>query len=352
MSFEIREDVPLAPLTTFELGGNAQYFAEAATDADVVEALGWARDRAVPLTVLGGGSNVVVGDAGVEGLVLRIVPRGASFGDDGVVTAAAGELWDPFVSECVARELAGLECLSGIPGLVGAAPIQNVGAYGQEVSETIERVRVLDRLDLGIRDLSAAECGFAYRDSFFKRNPDRYVVLEVTFALRPGGAPAVRYAELARALEGSSSSTLSEARETVIGLRRNKSMVIDPGDPNRRCAGSFFTNPIVGDAAAHEVARLAVERGLASDEAAVPSWPAGEGRAKLAAGWLIERAGIDKGMRRGNVGISSRHCLALVHHGGGTTEELLDLARHVRARVRDTWGITLAPEPVLLGCAL
>ena len=352
MTVPIREDVPLAPLTTFELGGAAEHFAEATTEADVVDALTWARDRGLPVTILGGGSNVVVGDQGVEGLVLRVVPRGTRFHDSGRVAVAAGEPWDPFVSDCVSRGLAGLECLSGIPGLAGAAPIQNVGAYGQEVSETIERVRVLDRVDFGVRDLPAEQCGFAYRDSFFKRNPDRFVVLEVTFALHPGGAPAVRYAELARALEGSSAPALAELRDTVIALRRKKSMVIDPADPNRRCAGSFFTNPIVSEATAREVRGLAVERGFVAEEASVPSWPAGEGLTKLAAGFLIERAGVEKGMRRGNVGISSRHCLALVHHGGGTTEELLDLARHVRARVRDAWGITLVPEPVLLGCAL
>ena len=352
MTVEIREDVPLAPLTTFELGGNAECFAETATDTDLLEALGWARDRELPVTILGGGSNVVIADTGVAGLVLRVVPRGTSFGEDGIVTVCAGEVWDPFVSECVARDLAGLECLSGIPGLVGAAPIQNIGAYGQEVCETIERVRVLDRVDFGIRDLSAAQCGFAYRDSFLKQSLDRFVVLDVTFALRPGGAPAVRYAELARALDGTTSPSLSEVRDRVIALRRNKSMVIDPNDPNRRSAGSFFTNPIVAEASARAVARIAVEREQVSEESSVPSWPAGEGLTKLAAGWLIERSGIEKGLRRGNVGISSRHCLALVHHGGGTTEELLELARYVRDRVREAWGITLVPEPVLVGCAL
>ena len=362
MALDIRENVPLAPLTTFGLGGPARYLVEAADVESVVEALEWANEQQLEVTVLGGGSNLVVSDDGFPGLVLRVVPRGVTFGDDlafedgpsgtVLVTVAAGEDWDRFVATTVERGMQGLECLSGIPGLVGAAPIQNVGAYGQEVAETVQAVRVVDRIDLGVREIPADQCGFAYRDSFFKQVPDRFVVLSVTFALRPGAAPAVRYAELERALAGDPTPALATVRAQVIELRRKKSMVIDPGDPNRRCAGSFFTNPVVDDAEAERLVSRAVEESVVEDAAQVPRWPAGEGQTKLAAGWLIERAGVQKGMRRGNVGVSSRHCLALVNHGDGTTAELLDLAREVRGRVQDRWGITLVPEPTLLGCSL
>lgn len=363
MALDIRENVPLAPLTTFGLGGPARWLTQVSEEPDVIEALGWAQAEEVPVLVVGGGSNLVISDEGFPGLVVRVVPRGVTFGDDlafeedgspaGVlVTAAAGEPWDPFVEQCVARGLQGLECLSGIPGLVGAAPIQNVGAYGQEVSETVRTVRVVDRIDLGVRDLPAEQCGFGYRDSFFKQVPDRFVVLSVTFELHRDAHPAVRYAELQRALSGRPEPSLADVRREVIELRRAKSMVIDPDDPNRRSAGSFFTNPIVADAEAERVISRAVDEGIVADRAGVPRWPAGEGRTKLAAGWLIERAGVSKGTRKGSVGVSTRHCLALVNHGDGTTHELLELAREVRGRVQERWGISLAPEPTLVGCEL
>ncbi|MFW6050387.1 MAG: UDP-N-acetylmuramate dehydrogenase [Myxococcota bacterium] len=350
----IRRAVPLAPLTTLELGGPAEHFVEADDVPTVTSALRWAAARGMPATLLGGGSNVVVPDAGVAGLVVRLGLRGVAMRRDGdrvLVTAAAGEPWDALVARTVDAGLAGLECLSGIPGLVGATPIQNVGAYGQEVAETLARVRVLDRRTLEVHDLGPSECGFAYRDSRFKREPGRHAVLEVTFALVPGGAPAVRYAELERALEeaGDEAPTLAAVRDTVLRLRRAKGMVIDPDDANRRSAGSFFTNPVVSDAEAARVVERALALGVARDPSEVPRWPAGGGRTKLAAGWLIERAGIAKGHRQGHVGVSSRHALALVHHGGGTTDELLALARRVRDTVHARFGVTLVPEPVLLG---
>jgi UDP-N-acetylmuramate dehydrogenase len=350
MALRIRENVPLAPLTTFELGGPARWYAEATSAEEVAEAFDWAGREGCEVTILGGGSNVVIADEGIDGLVLRVAPRGVSF-EGGAVVAHAGEPWDPFVASCIERGLAGLECLSGIPGLAGAAPIQNVGAYGQEVSETIRSVRVLDRIDRAVRELPSAQCGFAYRDSFFKQVPDRFVVLAVTFDLRPRGEPAIRYAELDQALAGTARPSLREVRDTVIALRRDKSMVIDPADPNRRCAGSFFTNPILDRDAAAEVVARAVASGAAADASAVPQWPTANGRVKLAAAWLIERSAIDKGLRRGNVGISTRHCLALVHHGGGTTRELLALAREVRDAVHARWGVTLVLEPTLIGCS-
>jgi UDP-N-acetylmuramate dehydrogenase len=350
-TLRVRERVPLAPLTSLELGGDAERWVCAETEAEVLEALRAARADREPVTVLGGGSNVVVPDEGVRGLVLQMGLRGVELRQQGehvLVTAQAGEPWDPLVERTVGEDLAGLECLSGIPGLVGAAPIQNVGAYGQEVSDTVRTVRVVDTRTFEVRELSAQECGFGYRDSAFKRDPGRSVVLAVTFALRSGGAPTVRYAELERAL-GETAPDLQSVRRTVIGLRRRKGMVIDPADPERRTAGSFFTNPVVHDAVAEQVVARALEMGAATDAADVPRWPAGAGTTKLAAGWLIERAGIAKGWRVGPVGVSSRHALALVHHGDGHTRDLLHLALEVRARVSERFGVWLRPEPVLLG---
>jgi len=356
LALEIREDVPLAPLTTFELGGPARFFVTARSEPDVAAALAWAADRDAPVLVLGGGSNLVVADEGFGGLVLDLAGlRGLSFapaGDVVEVVAAAGEPWDPLVASAVDRELAGLECLSGIPGLAGATPIQNVGAYGQDVAETVKRVRVLDRKDGTIAELGSESCDFAYRDSAFKRDPDRHVVLSVTFALAKGGAPALRYGELVRTLEGEQSATLARVRDTVIGLRRAKSMVLDAEDENRRSAGSFFTNPILSDAEAQRVVDLAVAEGIVADPAGVPRYPAGEGRTKLAAGWLIERSGIAKGHRRGAFRVSTRHALSLTHLGGGRTEGLLVLAREVQAAVSERFGVMLVPEPRLVGCAL
>jgi len=306
--------------------------------------------------VLGGGSNLVVADEGFPGLVLDLAGlRGPSFGPAGEVVevvASAGEPWDALVASAVDRDLAGLECLSGIPGLAGATPIQNVGAYGQDVAETVKRVRVLDRSDGAIAELGSESCEFAYRDSAFKRDPDRHVVLSVTFALVPGGAPALRYGELVRALAGEESATLARVRQSVIELRRGKSMVLDPEDENRRSAGSFFTNPILSDAEAQRVVDLAVAEGIVTEPSAMPRYPAGEGRTKLAAGWLIERSGIAKGHRRGPVRVSTRHALSLTHIGGGRTEDLLALAREVQAAVSERFGVTLVPEPRLVGCAL
>lgn len=358
---DLRERVPLAPLTTLGLGGPARYFLEPTSAASLAEALAWAEEAGLPLVVLGGGSNVVVADAGVDALVLRPALRGVSRrpaeAREGagtvLVTAAAGEPWDSFVRSTLSEGLAGLECLSGIPGTVGAAPVQNVGAYGREVAEVLDQVRVLDRRTLEERTLSVGECGLAYRDSRFRREPDRFVVLAVTFRLTPGGAPTVRYPELERAVaaEGARPNLVS-VREAVLALRRRKSMVLEPGDPNRRSVGSFFVNPVLPAEGAERVVERAVTlgaRGVASGRSDVPRFPAGEGRVKLSAAWLIEAAGFRKGERRGPVGISSRHALALVHHGGGRTADLLALAREIRDRVRERSGVVLRPEPVFLG---
>jgi UDP-N-acetylmuramate dehydrogenase len=360
VAIEIRDDVPLGPLTTLELGGRARHFVDAADEAAVVEALRWADARGLPILILGGGSNLVVADAGFAGLAVRIGTRGRRFhptsmstptptSGEVALTAAAGEPWDDLVAETVTRDLAGLECLSGIPGLVGATPIQNVGAYGQEVADTIRGVRVVERGSWRVRDLAPADCAFGYRDSLFKRDPMRFVVLAVTFGLRPGGAPTVRYRELGDALAGRKKPTLADARSVVLALRRKKSMLITADDPNRRSVGSFFMNPVLDDAGAAAVAACAVAEGEVAAAGEMPSWPAGQGHVKLSAAWLIERSGWPRGLRRGVVGISGAHTLALVHHGGGTTAALVALAREIRDAVRTRFGVTLVPEPTFVG---
>lgn len=353
-ALDVRRNVPLAPLTTLGLGGPARWYLAAEGGEDLARALRWAREEGVAATILGGGSNVVVADAGVDGLVVRMTGRGieARPGPVGTVlwTVAAGEPWDPLVERAVAEGLAGIECLSGIPGTAGATPIQNVGAYGQEVGEVVESVRVLDRATLEERDMAPEECDFGYRASLFRREPERFAVLAVTFRLTPGGEPAIRYPELERAVaEAAERPTLVAVRRVVLGLRRGKSMVIEEGDENRRSAGSFFVNPVLPEAEAEALVEQAVAAGVVSDPGQVPRFAAGDGRAKLSAGWLVEHAGFTKGTRRGAVGVSSRHALALVHHGGGTTSDLLALARDIRRTVRDRFGVTLHPEPVFLG---
>ncbi len=344
--FEIQRDVPLAPLTTFELGGPARFFVRAGDTETLVAALRWAREEGHKAAILGGGSNLIVPDEGYSGLVIHMALGDIDFEDGGRVEVGAGVPWEVVVDGAVTRDWAGLECLTGIPGSTGATPIQNVGAYGQEVAEVIERVLVVDRQSLAPGELAPGTCEFGYRDSMFKREPERYVVVGVHFALCPDGAGTVRYTELEKQVRPSAS--LGEIRNAVLDLRRRKSMVIDPDDPNHRSAGSFFLNPVVTSAEADRVAALAVAEGLVPTITAVPSYPTLSGGVKLAAGWLIEKSGIAKGTRRGAVGISSNHALALVHHGGGTTAELLAFADEVRARVADRFGVQLKREPRLL----
>jgi UDP-N-acetylmuramate dehydrogenase len=322
-------------------------------EATVIEALRFAREQGLAVAILGGGSNLVVSDQGFDGLVIAMAQRGVELvlrGTTAELGALAGEPWDELVAMSVARDLAGLECLSGIPGLTGATPIQNVGAYGQEVAHTIRSVRVLDRASLRVHELEPGQCGFGYRSSALKRDPDRFVVLAVHFALRVGGAPTLAYAELQRALGGSGGPpTLTAVRQAVLGLRRSKSMLIEPGDENRRSAGSFFLNPVLEPAAAERVVQRALAAGIATSAEQIPRFAADGGRVKLAAAWLIERAGFAKGERRGAIGISSRHALALVHHGGGRSAELIAFARELRDRVQAVFGVELEPEPALLG---
>ncbi|MGH7434892.1 MAG: UDP-N-acetylmuramate dehydrogenase [Polyangiaceae bacterium] len=337
--------VALAPLTTLRIGGSAARIAEVVTEADVVDAV---REGREGLFVLGGGSNVVIGDDGVPGLVARMAMRGIDAKrEDGrvVVDVAAGEDWDTLVARAVDEGWRGVECLSGIPGLVGGTPIQNVGAYGQEVSETIVSVRVFDRRAGAFAVVDASDCGFGYRASVFKRS-DRWIVTSVRFAfdLADDGAP-VRYAELAKALcvgEGQR-APMRDVRETVLRLRRGKGMVLDPADPDSVSAGSFFVNPIVDERTAAEVEVRAGVR--------PPRFDAGEGKWKLAAAWLVERAGFVKGWGEGRVGVSRKHALALVNRGGASAAELIAAARTIRDGVKGRFGVELEPEPVFVGCA-
>jgi UDP-N-acetylmuramate dehydrogenase len=328
------------------VGGPARWFVEAGDEGQVCEAIEWARRRDVAFRALGGGSNLVVADEGVDGLVVRVGHRGIETRPSPgavEVTAAAGEPWDDLVRMTVEHGWAGLECLSGIPGLVGATPIQNVGAYGQEVSETLVAVRALDTTSGEVVALARGDCGFGYRDSRFKsREPGRWVVLAVTYRLVPGGPPAVRYADVERGLAGRAiaAPTVADVRETVIAVRRSKSMVIDPRDDNRRSCGSFFTNPVVSAAEAERVAAAAGDPGM-------PRWPQPDGRVKLSAAWLIERAGFRRGQTEGPVGLSTRHALAIVAHDGARAADVLAFAGRVQDAVQARLGVRLTPEPVV-----
>ncbi|MEO9157337.1 MAG: UDP-N-acetylmuramate dehydrogenase [Kofleriaceae bacterium] len=338
----MRREVALAPLTTLGVGGAAKQFATFASVAELQALL--ATDE--PILVLGGGSNVVIGDAGFDGLVIQPANRGVTriglFDDFAIVSAFAGVVWDDFVAQMVGEGLAGLECLSGIPGLVGATPMQNVGAYGQEVADTIGFVRAWDRERGELVKLEAADCRFGYRSSRFKGDA-RWVIDEVRFRLpRRTASLPIHYAELAKALGIAPGGTapLHHVRETVLALRRGKGMVVDPADPDSRSAGSFFTNPI---ASAELAAAVEARAG-----ARPPQWGQPDGRVKLAAAWLIERAGFAKGFTRGRVGISHKHALALVNRGGATASELLAFADDIIAGVESRLGVTLVPEPIIV----
>jgi UDP-N-acetylmuramate dehydrogenase len=344
-----QEYVSLAPHCTLGVGGPARFFVEARSEDAVLEALEWSRERELAFRVLGGGSNVVVGDAGVGGLVVKMGLRGLAVEESAgsvELTAAAGEPWDDMVGLAVERGWAGIECLSGIPGLVGATPIQNVGAYGQEVSETVSGVRALDRQGGQVVELGPEACAFGYRDSAFKtREPERWVILAVRYRLKRGGAPRLRYAELGQHLEarGVRSPSLAQVRQAVLEVRRSKSMVLDPADPNRRSCGSFFLNPLV---TGEEAARVEARAGAG---ASMPRWVERDGRLKLSAAWLIERAGLRRGETDGPVGLSTRHALAIVCHEGARAGQVIAFARRVRDRVEERFGIRLVPEPVFWG---
>lgn len=348
---DFRENVPLASYTTLQIGGPARWFAEAATETQVVEALEFAEAGNLPVFILGGGSNILVSDVGFDGLVLRVAVRGIRQRAGDAVVASAGEEWDGFVRWCVERNLAGIECLSGIPGTVGGTPVQNVGAYGQEVAEVIVSVRVLDRVTRKMANLNQQDCGFAYRTSIFNTSqPERYVVLGVSFDLRAAGKPRVAYPDLIQHFsDRSDPPRLDEVRDTVLKIRGSKSMVIRPEDPNSRSVGSFFKNPIVAADRTQKIEEAARQRGSLKLGSLMPGYPMEGGGIKLSAAWLIEHAGFGKGYVRGRVGLSSRHTLALINRGGATAQELLDLMRDIQSAVHTVFGVELSPEPVFIG---
>jgi len=339
-----RTGVRLADWTTLRVGGQADSFVEASTRSELYGAVAAADDAGEDVLVLGDGSNLVVSDDGFPGRVIRVANRGITIGGDacsGVeVLAESGEDWDGFVARAVAGEWIGVEALSGIPGTVGAVPIQNVGAYGQEVAETIAQVHVFDRVDRRPRTMFVGDCAFGHRSSVFKRDPGRHVVGAVTFQLRPGtlGAP-VKYAELARTLGiAIGERALSrDVREAVLRLRRSKGMVLDEADHDTWSAGSFFTNPFVGPDRLPEGA---------------PSYPQPDGHIKTSAAWLIERAGFAKGYGNDRVSLSTKHTLALTNRGSASAADVLALAREIRAGVKSAFGLVLQPEPMCINCDL
>jgi len=340
-------EVPLAGLTTLRLGGPATRLLEVSDAEELVEAVASCDRAGEPVLILGGGSNVVIADSGFPGTVVLVRSRGREVELDdcrgATVTVAAGEDWDELVATAVGHGWVGIEALSGIPGSCGAAPIQNVGAYGQEVSATIARVRTYDRVGRRIVTLAAADCGFGYRTSRFKRDPERFVVLDVTFQLPLGQQSApVAYPELARRLgvDIGARAPLAQVRETVLGLRRSKGMVLDAADHDTWSAGSFFTNPVLPPDQADRLPPQA------------PRWVLPDGNVKTSAAWLIERAGYARGYGNGAVRLSSKHALALSNRGGATTAQLLALAREIRDGVRTRFGIELVNEPVTVGCRL
>ena len=341
----LEENKPLAPFTTLGVGGPARWFLEATTEEQIAEAAVWTRDKGVRLFVLGGGSNLVVADSGFNGLVMHVALRGMESGDGPghrIYRVAAGEDWDAFVQQTVDENCAGIECLAGIPGSVGGTPVQNVGAYGQEVSSTIERVRVFDLATHEWVELAAWDCRFSYRRSRFNTaHRGRFVVTRVDYQLAQGGAPTLTYADLQREFQGDTPPTLAEVAATVRRIRRAKGMLLVEGDPDCRSAGSFFKNPVIS---VEHAARIVEVSGKEPAR-----YPAGPGKVKIPAAWLIEQAGFAKGYAMGRAGISSRHTLALINRGGAMADEILTLAEVIRKAVQEHFGILLEMEPVVVG---
>ncbi len=347
---EIREHVALGPLTTLGVGGPARFFTVAETEEQVEEAVAWAAARELPLFVLGGGSNLLVSDAGFPGLVVQIGIRGIEDRGGGLFEVGAGEVWDEFVDRMVRSGMQGVECLAGIPGSVGGTPVQNVGAYGQEVADTIVRVRAFDRKTLHFVDLEREACKFRYRKSLFNTDdPERYIVTRVHFRLHPAGTAQVTYGDIKRYFaESSDVPDLENVAAAVRRIRNGKGMLIVPNDPDCRSAGSFFKNPVVPAGRLGEVAKAA-----GVGEEVVPHWAAGDGGVKspikLSAAWLIERAGFGKGFEDGAAGISSRHTLALINRGGAKAADIERLQGRIQDGVRAKFGVELEREPVKLG---
>src|SRR5271157_6412539 len=354
----IQEYVPLAPLTTLQVGGAARYFAELRREDDVREPAQFAKSRDLPLFVLGGGSNLVVADSGWPGLVLRIAIGGITSpntndaaGNAVLFSVGAGVIWDDFVAQAVAQNCAGVECLSGIPGSVGGTPVQNVGAYGQEVADTIESVRAFDLRNPDLKEdrivvLPKPACGFRYRASIFNSTErGRYIILRVNYRLKRGGAPSLQYADLQKHFaETKTPPSLAETRSAVREIRRSKGMLIVPGDEDCRSAGSFFKNPVLGETQFKDLAARAASKGIE-----IPSYPALDAQRKVSAAWLVEHSGFAKGYAAGAAGISSKHALALINRGDAKASDMVGLKDEILHGVQEAWGILLEPEPVFVG---
>jgi len=345
----IQDHVPLAPLTTLQVGGPARYLVEAASEDDVREAVDFARAKDLPLLVLGGGSNLLVADSGWPGLVIKIAIGGISQQEENgtlLMDAGAGVNWDQFVAQAVASDYAGVECLSGIPGSVGGTPVQNVGAYGQEVSETIEWVRAFDLKANRVVILPEEACGFHYRTSIFNTTErGRYIILRVTYRLRQDGTPSLKYADLQRHFAATGSPpSLAQMRAAVRQIRQSKGMLIVPGDADSRSAGSFFKNPVLSEVQFRDLATRAELKGLK-----IPSYPALDAQRKVSAAWLVEHSGFSKGFTLGAAGISRKHALALIHTGSASAADIVRLKETIQRGVEKTWGILLEPEPVFVG---
>jgi len=351
----IKENIPLAPLTTLQVGGAARYFAETKREDEIREAVEFAKARDLQLFVLGGGSNLVIADSGWPGLALRIAIGGISTarndaaGGAVLFSVGAGVNWDDFVAQAVAQNCAGIECLSGIPGSAGGTPVQNVGAYGQEVADTIESVRALDLKENRVAVLPNPACGFRYRSSIFNRSErGRYIILRVNYRLKRGGAPNLKYADLQKHFTRNAGPrtppSLAEVRAAVREIRRSKGMLITPDDEDCRSAGSFFKNPVLGGEEFKQLSARAESEGLE-----VPSYPALEVQHKVSAAWLVEHSGFSKGYISGAAGISHRHALALINRGGAKASDIVRLKDEIQSAVRESWGILLEPEPVFVG---
>jgi UDP-N-acetylmuramate dehydrogenase len=346
---EFAQNVPLGPLTTLGVGGPSRWYGEIRSESELQQALSWADECRIKTLILGGGSNVVISDRGWDGLTLRIaipgIDRHTENGQE-LFWVGAGENWDTFVAETVKADCAGVECLSGIPGTVGGTPVQNVGAYGQDVSETIVTVRAYRRETGEFEEFTNEECGFHYRTSRFNTTDrDQYIITSVTFALKSGVAPKIEYADLRKYFAARSESpTLQETRDAVREIRRSKAMLIAHDDEDSRSAGSFFRNPVVDMVTYQRIAKQVESKGLVP-----PSYPAGESKVKIPAAWLVEQSGIHKGFTLGRVGISRKHALAIINRGQATAAEVIALKERVQQQVRDVFGVELHPEPILIG---
>jgi UDP-N-acetylmuramate dehydrogenase len=348
---QFQQNVPLAPFTTFKVGGNARYFLEARSKAEIEGV--FAENKNKNIFVLGGGSNVLISDEGFDGIVVKISNKGIRVTKESKkaveITAQAGEDWDDFVAHCVKEDLAGIECLSGIPGLVGGTPIQNVGAYGQDVSESLKSVQVLDRTNCNLIQINNEDCGFEYRKSIFNSTEkDRYVVLSVTFRLIRNGRPKIEYGDLAKIFVGSEPGLMA-VRNGVRSIRESKGMLVRQGGMDSQSAGSFFKNPIVDAETLGDVEAAAQSMGILSTDAVIPRFDAGDGLYKIPAAWLIEKSGFAKGFQFGNAGISGRHSLALINRGDATAGEIIALRKKIREKIEEQFGLNLVTEPQMIG---